>query len=647
MNPLDPLFLTLAATSARASILILAVLALRPVARRYLPARAIFWLWIAVAVRLLWPWALAATWSPFAWQPFSAPGVAHRTALASGSATTSPSSAAPAAPARATSPALSPSGPASRTPLAQLSSQLSSSSVLAWAALVWGAGVLALLVARLIAWVRFVRALERSRVAPGVREAALLATAQEPFGAAALPVVFTSAVGAPALHGIFRPRLLLPPGFVENLSPSGLRFVLAHEHAHAQRRDLLARAALHTAAVLHWFNPLAWLAVHLAREDCELACDECALRDFAAPDREAYGTTLLKIVSLANHASPPRFGLGVVESKQQLKRRIAMIAVPPASSRARTLSAAALFAALTGLTLTRETAAQDLSSPSTTTAPQPAREVAPLQPPETTAADLADDGLDAAFPNGIVASVGDRSVTVADVRREMTPLLGQLHQSAPQPDDFKRKFARLQNDVIGNLVERLVLLRKFGTPAPGEQPRSIPDEYIDRTIADIVQNTFGNDRARFLAYLQDRNLTLDAFRKEQADDIAVHYMQSRLRDPNAKPAAAPEPKAGSVHLRIIQLKSDAGNNSDDARVALIERANAVRARLDAGEKFEDVAREVSQDSRASRGGDWGWMAPGEIKAAYADQIFTLRKGDVSGPLIVKEGAFLFYAEDRR
>src|SRR4051812_15503961 len=99
MNSVESLFRVVLEVSWRASWLMLAVLALRALLRRHLPARVIFWAWIAVAVRLLWPFAVPANWSPFNLATFihradsavlssamagsATPGAAERRAVAS------------------------------------------------------------------------------------------------------------------------------------------------------------------------------------------------------------------------------------------------------------------------------------------------------------------------------------------------------------------------------------------------------------------------------------------------------------------------------------------------------------------------------------------------------------------------------------
>jgi peptidyl-prolyl cis-trans isomerase SurA len=73
----------------------------------------------------------------------------------------------------------------------------------------------------------------------------------------------------------------------------------------------------------------------------------------------------------------------------------------------------------------------------------------------------------------------------------------------------------------------------------------------------------------------------------------------------------------------------------------------VIARLVGGTDFGDLARQYSQDSRKTKGGDWGWQRRSDLRKEFSDVIFALEKGKHSEPLIMPEGAFILLAEDRK
>lgn len=60
-----------------------------------------------------------------------------------------------------------------------------------------------------------------------------------------------------------------------------------------------------------------------------------------------------------------------------------------------------------------------------------------------------------------------------------------------------------------------------------------------------------------------------------------------------------------------------------------EEAVAAKARIDAGEAFADVARDVSTGPTGPNGGDLGWFGKGAMVAEFEDQITALELGEVS------------------
>ncbi|MBQ7872318.1 MAG: peptidase M56, partial [Oscillospiraceae bacterium] len=91
-----------------------------------------------------------------------------------------------------------------------------------------------------------------------------------------VPVMVSDAIQSPCLLGFFRPRVYLTMACASD--PEATRHVLAHELTHYRHGDLLWSVVRSACLCLHWYNPLVWWAASLSRRDCELACDEGALR---------------------------------------------------------------------------------------------------------------------------------------------------------------------------------------------------------------------------------------------------------------------------------------------------------------------------------------------------------------------------------
>lgn len=146
------------------------------------------------------------------------------------------------------------------------------------------------------------------------------------MGKGRLQVVESPDVPTPVLHGLVRPKLVLPAGFATRFSAEELRFIFLHELAHVKRRDIAMNWLVAVLQVIHWFNPLVWLGFARWRADRELACDALAL-DAAGPDQNReYGRTILRLLeSLTPRVAAPGL-VGILEDHRQLKQRLQMIA---------------------------------------------------------------------------------------------------------------------------------------------------------------------------------------------------------------------------------------------------------------------------------------------------------------------------------
>jgi len=223
---------------------------------------------------------------------------------------------------------------------------------LSWWAVTWSAGCMVMAVFVLATHNRLWRriALQRPPVDP--RVIALLEDCKATMGVRArVMLVETEAVGTPSLFGFLRPRLLLPAGMTRSFSLEELRYIFLHELGHIKQHDILVAWLMTVLQILHWFNPLVWLAFRRLRADRELACDALALSYAGDGDNQKYGGTILKL--LENFSQPARAPslAGAVENRNQLKERIRMIAQFKRTNRGPVL-ALTLFAVLSLLTLT-------------------------------------------------------------------------------------------------------------------------------------------------------------------------------------------------------------------------------------------------------------------------------------------------------
>lgn len=79
-----------------------------------------------------------------------------------------------------------------------------------------------------------------------------------------------------------------------------------------------------------------------------------------------------------------------------------------------------------------------------------------------------------------------------------------------------------------------------------------------------------------------------------------------------------------------------------------EKLATFRQQIVSGQaRFEDLAREHSQDGSAATGGDLGWAAPGQFVPEFEQVMNAMRPGEVSQPLVSRFGVHLIRVEERR
>ena len=200
----------------------------------------------------------------------------------------------------------------------------------------WGVGMVAVAVWLLAVNLRFGAGLRRSR---------------RPLAAedCPLPVYVTPAAETPCLFGLFRPAVYITPEAAED--PAVLRHVLAHETTHFRHGDHVWATLRCLCLVLHWYNPLVWLAAALSRRDCELACDESAIRVIGEGERAAYGRTLIGL-TCTGRGGLIRTATTMTGSKKGIRERITLIARKPKMAVYTLIAVLLIAAAAAGCTFT-------------------------------------------------------------------------------------------------------------------------------------------------------------------------------------------------------------------------------------------------------------------------------------------------------
>lgn len=209
---------------------------------------------------------------------------------------------------------------------------------------------------------------------------------------------------------------------------------------------------------------------------------------------------------------------------------------------------------------------------------------------------LADDGVSA---DTVVATVGDVEITIGHVLVARDELPEQFRQLPPET---------LFQPIVTQLVEQTALMM---------------------TGADDIAT-----RDRLRAEHQRRSIISNAVLDQATrgavteDSIAAAY-DSFV----AEFEAVEDPMTEFNASHII--------------VGTEEEAQALRAELDEGADFAELAREHSTDGAAQGGGDLGWFGPGMMIAEFEQAVAAMEVGAIEGPLETQFGWHLIQLNDTR
>jgi beta-lactamase regulating signal transducer with metallopeptidase domain len=330
--------------SAEASILILLVLTAQWLCGPRLRPRWRSVLWLLVLLRLALPWTIPSPASLF--NVFRMPATTQQ-------------------PPREFAPVETVNVP---TTPRETAFAAASTPVIHWLAWTWAAGALFVASCAVISQFKFRRRVGRLRPLIDGPTLSLLEDCKVLMNVATpVTLVETEAIKSPTLFGFVRPRLLFPKGLVSSFTHEELRHVFLHELAHIKRLDILTGWVALGLQIIHWFNPLVWLAFHRLRADRELACDALALSYARTGENESYGLTVVKLLEGFGQSAWGPSLAGILENKQQMNERIRMIAKFHKTDRGLALA----IALLAGLAVVTLTDAQNPAQPPRTKTSEP------------------------------------------------------------------------------------------------------------------------------------------------------------------------------------------------------------------------------------------------------------------------------------
>ncbi len=247
----------------------------------------------------------------------------------------------------------------------------------------------------------------------------------------------------------------------------------------------------------------------------------------------------------------------------------------------------------------------------------------------------------------VIAVVNDEALTRYDLEEQKRTVLQQMRAQkvTPPPEDVLDK----------QLLERLVTQRALMQYAK-ETGIRIDDVQVERTIQRIAQENKMTP-AQFRQAVEREGISFDKYRDEIRNEITLQRLREREVDSRIAVSDA------EVDNFLATIASQAGGETEYhlAHVLVIvpeqaspEQIEAKRLRAEealkqirGGAEFSQVAAGFSDAPDALKGGDLGWRAPARLPTVFAEQVRSMKPGEVSGVLRSPAGFHIVKLEDTR
>ncbi len=253
--------------------------------------------------------------------------------------------------------------------------------------------------------------------------------------------------------------------------------------------------------------------------------------------------------------------------------------------------------------------------PSEEATPKPTNKVVQEAPPLTatvvasspTAATVDKPSATATGERPLAALVNGQPIFLADYQAETARFEAAMAEQGfdLESEDGKATLAQMRRQVLDAMIEQVLIEQ-----AAAQEGVAISDEELEAAVQASIEE--GGGQASFEEWLQASDLTYEDFKQEFRFQLLAQAIFERI--------AASIPTTGEqVRAWHIVVETE-------------EEAQAILARLQAGEDFAALARERSQDENTREaGGDLGFFHRGQLMSPELEEAaFALQPGQISG-----------------
>ena len=245
----------------------------------------------------------------------------------------------------------------------------------------------------------------------------------------------------------------------------------------------------------------------------------------------------------------------------------------------------------------------------------------------------------------ILAVVNDEIITEQDLEIVMAPVVAQ-YRTSYAGGEYEEKASQARQEFLNKIIDDKLILSE----AKRKQV-IVKDTEVDEMMSE-VRNKFPT-REAFLKAIEDQGLT----EKKLWNRFHDQLMTQKLVNYEVKSKVSVSPgevneyyKAHSQEfiqgdqVRLQHILIRVSTHSEEEAKSLVE---SLASQIKQGKPFEELAKSYSEGTEAKEGGEMGWVEQGQLLGEIDKEVFSLKAGEVTGPIKSSLGYHLFKVVDRK
>jgi len=240
------------------------------------------------------------------------------------------------------------------------------------------------------------------------------------------------------------------------------------------------------------------------------------------------------------------------------------------------------------------------------------------------------------------AIVNGEIITGTDVDHRLALIVSANGGKVP-PEEMER--LRLQ--VLRNLIDETLQIQESKAATI-----DIDDEEVNQTFERVAQQNFGQNPAALEKYLTSIGSSSGSLKRQIKGELAWQRLLRR----NVQPFISVSD--GEVREMMDRLKAAKGTEeyrigeiylsaTQETKPQVFANAEKILDQLKGGGSFVAYARQYSQSSSASVGGDLGWIRLAQLPPELSTPAAQMSPGQLVGPIELASGYSLLYLIDKR